>query len=82
MARYVHQVGDQTFEIDIVPMISSDGPFAPFFVAHIRRPDGSDRGEDRRLSGPCEVYGPSEAWALQNARDRLTAECGCCGRSR
>ena len=77
MARYVQHVGDHTFEINVVPMTLSDGLFAPFFVAHISRFEETARVPIRSHLGKCEVYGPTEAWALQNARDLLAAGWEC-----
>lgn len=81
MARYVHHVGDDTFEIEIVPMALNDGPFAPFFVAHITRLEPAARVQGTGRLRRCEVYGATEAWALQNARDWLAAGCEYSGRA-
>lgn len=71
MARYVHEVAGQVFEIDVTPMTSSSDIAAQFFVACIRQVDHAELVPVMSRLRRREVYGPTEAWALQNARDLL-----------
>ena len=74
MARYLHQVGDEMFDIDVAPMPLCGCPFAPFFVARISRFARADRVPAARQLDRREAYGPTEDWALQNARDLLASQ--------
>lgn len=73
MARDVHEAGGHVFEIDVAPMTSTGGTAAQFFVACIRQIDHPERVPVMGRLRRCEAYGPTEAWALQNARDLLAA---------
>jgi hypothetical protein len=73
MARYVHKVGNHVFEIDVAPMTSTSDTAAQVFVACIRQVDHTDLVPVMYRLRRREVYGPTEAWALQNARDLLAA---------
>jgi hypothetical protein len=66
MSRYFHESNGKKFEIDITPIPGRPGPL---FVARIARIENHYRVRLTRSStGRYEVYGPSESWALANAR--------------
>lgn len=71
MARYVHETHGQLFEIDVIPMTLTSEETTRFFVAYVSRLDRGELVPVTSRSGLREVFGPTEAWALQNACDLL-----------
>ena len=72
MTRYFHEVNGEVFQIDVCAIPGTAEGVAQFFVAYINRFDGSRLVPVTNGHGRREVYGPTEAWAVRNARDVLT----------
>ena len=71
MSKYFQESNGQRFEIDITPI---PGGLGPLFVARISTVQAQDRVRVAMSpDGRHEVYGPSESWALANARALLRA---------
>ncbi|MCR4373692.1 MAG: hypothetical protein NUW22_02470 [Acidobacteria bacterium] len=73
MTRYFHEIDDEVFEIDVCAMAQGCDAVSPFFVAYVSRLDRSELVPVMSALGRREVYGPTEAWAVQNARDLLAS---------
>lgn len=73
MSRYFYEVHGQMFEIHVCAAGGADDAVLPFFVACTSRIDGCRLVPVTNALGRREVYGPTEAWAVRNARDLLTA---------
>jgi len=73
--RCVHHAQGRVFEIDVVPveMDSGRGPATRVFVAYMHLTHDARGTGVRCTSGPREVYGVTEDWALRNARGILDA---------
>lgn len=71
MSRYFYEVHGQMFEIHVCAAGGADDAVLPFFVACISRIDGCRLVPVTSALGRREVYGPTEAWAVSNARDLL-----------
>ena len=81
MARYVHEVGDQIFEIDVMPMIVTVEGIARMFVAYVSRLDPSGLVPIKNSQGKREIFGPTEACALRTARGLLDSGAWRTGRT-
>ena len=69
MPIHVHQSKDLTFEIEVVGVPLEAAGAATLFVAFITQTTAVGRHPVvHRRSGLREVYGPTAAWALENAR--------------
>ena len=73
MAHYMHDVDGQLFVIDVFPVILPGEIAGQFFEAHIGRLGPTGLVPVANGLGRNEVYGPTEAWAVRNARDLLDA---------
>lgn len=71
MNRHLREVGGTVFEIDVMPFAIDGACFAQFYVAYVSRLEDQLLVPVRTSRGRREVYGPTEAWALQNACDVL-----------
>jgi hypothetical protein len=71
MASYPHEVSKRRFRIDVTA-VQADSTRPNIFVATVTRVDRTRPTPVVRLdNGEREIYGPSEAWALSNARALL-----------
>ncbi len=73
MTRYFHEVNGEIFEIDVCAMSWANDGVAEFFVAYVSRFDRTALVPVTNTLGRREVYGPTEAWAVRNARDMLAS---------
>lgn len=73
MTRSFHEVNGEVFEIDVCAMSWANDGVAQVFVAYVSRFDRTALVPVTNALGRREVYGPTEAWAVRNARDLLTA---------
>lgn len=73
MTRYFHEVNGEIFEIDVCAMSWANDGVAQLFVAYVSRFDRTALVPVTNALGRREVYGPTEAWAVRNARDMLAS---------
>jgi hypothetical protein len=67
--QHDHDAHGGRFRIDVMPVATDDGDC--IFSARAYRITGANAVPVRRRDGTLEIYGPTEEWALRNARALL-----------